>query len=102
MDDLNKKSTTKNKKVLYSTEAIDENDNTSLKSGRLGIKEIKNDKDDSKQIWGIILKYELDGEQQEITIATLGEIEGLGEKTKAINELLEKQLIANKHEEKGF
>lgn len=102
MDDLNKKSTNKNKKVLYSTEAIDENDNTSLKSGRLGIKEIKNDKDDSKQIWGIILKYELDGEQQEITIATLGEIEGLVEKAKAINELLEKQLIANKHEEKGF
>ena len=104
MDDLNKKSTTKNKKVLYSTEAIDENDNTSLKSGRLGIKEIKNDKDDSIQIWvwGIILKYELDGEQQEITIATLGKIECLVEKAKAINELLEKQLIANKHEEKGF
>lgn len=102
MNDLNKRNIQQNKNVLYSTEAIDEDSNKSLKSGRLVIKEVKKNNDDSKQMWGITLKYELDGKQQEITIATLGEIEGLGEKAKTINELIEKQLIANKHEEKGF
>lgn len=102
MNDLNKRNIQQNKNVLYSTEAIDEDSNKSLKSGRLVIKEVKKNNDDSKQMWGITLKYELDGKQQEITIATLGEIEGLGEKAKTINELIEKQLIANKNEEKGF
>ena len=102
MNDLNKRNIQQNKNVLYSTEAIDEDSNKSLKSGRLVIKEVKKNNDDSKQMWGITLKYELDGKQQEITIATLGEIEGLGEKAKTINELIEKQLIANKHGEKVF
>ena len=103
MNDLNKRNIQQqNKNVLYSTEAIDEDSNKSLKSGRLVIKEVKKNNDDSKQMWGITLKYELDGKQQEITIATLGEIDGLGEKAKTINELIEKQLIANKNEEKGF
>lgn len=95
--------TNENKFFEYSTDVIDENIKDDLRNGRLLVKEVMDkEKSDEKHFWAIVLKYNLDNVDQEVTLGILEETSELSEKAKNITELLEKQLILNKKEEKGF
>lgn len=91
---LNKKDKNSNGSIVYSTKIFDSNND---KKPTLILKELNNKKttEKAKRLLALILKYELNGKEQNVVMATSEQFVDRTEKSRVIIKLLEDQFREN-------
>ncbi len=98
---LNKKDKNSNGSIVYSTKIFDSNND---KKPTLILKELNNKKttEKAKRLLALILKYELNGKEQNVVMATSEQFVDRTEKSRVIIKLLEDQFRENFEKKDGF